>query len=296
MPKLNVQQTNANVIKAFQMALENTNPNLLDNWYFVGGGSQLRDGVFPINQRGQSSYSASGFCVDRWHTDGGFTLSANGVSQTISAAAYQMVQKDTFDRMYGKSYTLSMLLTDGTVKCGTITLPSAYTGVTTPYDAFNDGSHYATLLIYDTGDGQIFRWGGNNVAAVKLEVGTVSTIKNDIPPVFSEEKAKCLYYMWRQTFPVNSIIGIGTALSATSIMVNIDAPVAMRNNAGSNITFTANVGLLGDGGIYTAAAVTGVDIYDNHIRLICTSSGLTPYKNYTFFTLSETTMAVSNEV
>ena len=28
-----------------------SNRNLLDNAYFVGGGSQLGDGVFPINQR-----------------------------------------------------------------------------------------------------------------------------------------------------------------------------------------------------------------------------------------------------
>ena len=31
------------------------NPNLLDNWYFVGGGSQQGGGQFPINQRARPS-------------------------------------------------------------------------------------------------------------------------------------------------------------------------------------------------------------------------------------------------
>ena len=46
-----------------------SNPNLLDNWYFVGGGSQQNSGQFPINQRGQTSYTASAqnqYCIDRW--------------------------------------------------------------------------------------------------------------------------------------------------------------------------------------------------------------------------------------
>lgn len=47
----------------YQKALRNIggrpNRNLLDNWYFVGGGSQQGGGQFPINQRGETSYSTS---------------------------------------------------------------------------------------------------------------------------------------------------------------------------------------------------------------------------------------------
>lgn len=43
------------------------NENLLDNWYFVGGGSQQGGGQFPINQRGQTSYSGTNQnAIDRW--------------------------------------------------------------------------------------------------------------------------------------------------------------------------------------------------------------------------------------
>ena len=44
--------------------------NLLDNWYFVGGGSQQGGGQFPINQRGETSRSGSGGFIDRWKLSG----------------------------------------------------------------------------------------------------------------------------------------------------------------------------------------------------------------------------------
>ena len=44
-----------------------SNENLLDNWYFVGGGSQQGGEQFPINQREQTSYSGTGYGIDRWY-------------------------------------------------------------------------------------------------------------------------------------------------------------------------------------------------------------------------------------
>ena len=42
-------------------------PNLLDNWYFAGGGTT---GTFPINQRGQTSYAVdSEYSIDRWRME-----------------------------------------------------------------------------------------------------------------------------------------------------------------------------------------------------------------------------------
>lgn len=46
--------------------------NLLDNWYFVGGGSQQGSGQFPINQRGQTEYSGIGYMIDRWKSRSGW--------------------------------------------------------------------------------------------------------------------------------------------------------------------------------------------------------------------------------
>ena len=64
--------------------LQVVNRNLLDNWYFVSGGSQLGDGVFPINQRGQTVYSGTNiYTIDRWRTTGAqksIEVSSDGLS------------------------------------------------------------------------------------------------------------------------------------------------------------------------------------------------------------------------
>ena len=68
------------------------NPNLLDNWYFVGGGSQRGDGQFPINRRGHAPYTSYGYSLDRWFFNAvkvGATvlnIGPNGISVTTSEA------------------------------------------------------------------------------------------------------------------------------------------------------------------------------------------------------------------
>lgn len=99
-----------------------SNPNLLDNWYFVGGGSQLGEGVFPINQRGQTSYSDSeAYTIDRWKQRGdnistSFNLTENGVVIPSGTAAsglrgyFQTIASPK--KLKGKTVTLSALVTN----------------------------------------------------------------------------------------------------------------------------------------------------------------------------------------
>ena len=99
-----------------------TNPNLLDNWYFVGGGSQQGNGIFPINQRGQTSYSPDQRVntIDRWDAVRGqtFTLTANGL-QTQPVSGYTDTWKfqqeiKSHSNYIGKTLTLSCLFTNST--------------------------------------------------------------------------------------------------------------------------------------------------------------------------------------
>ena len=62
--------------------LQVVNRNLLDNWYFVGGGSQLGDGVFPINQRGQTTFNGNWYGIDRWKANlsGAVTINTDSIS------------------------------------------------------------------------------------------------------------------------------------------------------------------------------------------------------------------------
>ena len=70
-----------NLSKTLEMldsVLEDVRPNLLINPCFVGGGTGW--GVFPINQRGKTSYGAS-YGFDRWGMNGGtVTLGPTGVT------------------------------------------------------------------------------------------------------------------------------------------------------------------------------------------------------------------------
>lgn len=282
----------------FNIGAGGSNRNLLDNWYFVGGGSQLGDGIFPINQRGQASYPSISACIDRWKTDGGFTLSSSGISQDITLAAYQMATKDFIDRLYGKTLTMSMMLTDGTIKSGTFTMPSAYTGEVTVLTAVSDGSHYIGLLIYDTGIGQICRMMGNNIAAVKLELGTVSTLANDPPPDFGEELRKCQRYLWIEKFPANTVIGSGLTFN-TNTIYDIVTPVAMRT--GGTITMTASTSLyvVYNATYALAGVVNGISSHGNHLRVSMDNNGGNDYGtlNHADLLVSyETVVVVANEL
>ena len=272
-----------------------TNPNLLDNAYFVGGGSQLGDGVFPINQRGLTSYPSSGPCIDRWRTDGGFTVSSSGVSQTFSAAAFQIVDASFFARLLGKTFTLSLLLTDGTIKSGQITLPNSVPASAEFYSAFNDGTHYAASILYPGGNGQLFRFGGDNIAAVKMEYGTVSTLANDVPPDFWEELEKCQHYLWVVSFPSGSILSTGYA-SGDFFITDIILPTTIREG-NLALTFNANVLIIGNGTAVVAASVIGVTRHGNHLRTyINPASALTNQNLYAFVTSADTVMVVSAEL
>lgn len=99
-------------------------PNLLDNWLFVGGGSQQGNGQFPINQRKSTSYTTTGYTVDRWQIgiNNGVTVQSDSVLITDSSGSHQnwkiFTQKIPDANKYrGLTLTLSILC-GGTVTSG----------------------------------------------------------------------------------------------------------------------------------------------------------------------------------
>lgn len=179
-----------------------SNRNLLDNAYFVGGGSQLGDGVFPINQRGLSNYGA-GYTIDRWKLSSGGTLVFTNDGISIDGLFFQ---KKVIDFTVGETYTLSRQTTDGNVVSATGVVPS------------NEG-----WIIGDQTFGVYFRpstkvcdiqiWGTYLLKAVKLEKGTVSTLANDAQPDYWQELDKCLYYFERITNNGSGPITIGAGFA-----------------------------------------------------------------------------------
>lgn len=274
-----------------------SNRNLLDNWYFVGGGSQLGDGVAPINQRGQTSYAGVVNGMDRWRgwtAQSTVTLQADGVHLTGTGNIGFISFLPTTFRTYlqNQTVTLSVLFTDGTLLTQTAALGTAdawiggvgANGIRVEF-AFASAPYF---LIYNTA-GQSF-----GVVAAKLEKGSVSTLANDPPPDFGEELEKCLRYLWVWKLPAYNFSGVvlyaGTATEGTIVLT---APVPMREGT-PTVAFT-NTLYFGAGG--TISSVSWAAIRNNRVTIACaTSGGMTSGNLYpTNAGASDVTITVSNE-
>lgn len=85
-------------------------PNLLDNAIFIGGGSQQGGGQLPVNQRGQTSYTAAGYTIDRWTCSASITLDINSDGITIDASNIgEFIRTIVPNIVPGETYTLSVL-------------------------------------------------------------------------------------------------------------------------------------------------------------------------------------------
>lgn len=209
MPKLNVKQNNSNVIKAFQVALETGHRNLLDNpWW--GSGE-------VVNQRGVSSETAPSFqyTIDRWKMNPSssvtYSIGAGGITFTVPSAGYiQMIQYFLNPAILnGKTLTASVLLSNGTIQSGTISRTNG-----TAQIFFNTGSLAALLQTDNTF--RVTAYATQTIRAVKLEIGSYSTLANDVPPDYDSEKRKCMAYFRRITVQDNGFIALGWATSATA--------------------------------------------------------------------------------
>lgn len=103
------------------------NRNLLDNWYFAGGGSRL-----PINSRGQTVYQVSGTeaTIDRWilrNSNGAgspsVTVQNDGVQVSFNAKTASNLQSfmqnvSDFYSLAGKTVTLSCLIASNSLSSG----------------------------------------------------------------------------------------------------------------------------------------------------------------------------------
>lgn len=176
-----------------------TNPNLLDNPWFT------------VNQRGESSYPSTTwtYWVDRWTLlskssgtigrtillDSGIKISADTISTTCDIVA-QRKMKDDF--VFGKAYTLSFMLGDGTIysKSGVITEPDGtykiniyLTGGGLNVRIANEINQQVSCIITAMEDNPAV-----TLRAVKLELGSISTLALDTAPNTATELLKCQRY------------------------------------------------------------------------------------------------------
>jgi hypothetical protein len=200
------------------------NRNLLDNAYFIGGGSQNGYGVFPINQRGQASYTSTYTGVDRWKQ----TTAAGQCSITLRSDCMRMQRTSAGGNPPINQYFATAQAIDKPATFSMLYRTS--TNGNTNYFRFRwhdkDGTEYADYSLPNT-NGQIHLatltrtmangWSSVgfqmmsstaigdyiDIIACKFEIGTTQTLAhqengswvlNEIPD-YREELRKCQAYL-----------------------------------------------------------------------------------------------------
>lgn len=264
-----------------------TRPNILDNWYFAGGGSQQGGGQFPINQRAQTTYTAGNpkqYTIDRW-----WAFSLGSVQVTVHGDCIELVSGgewsqiaqtvENFASTYaGKTLTYSILFKEPTTS-------------DTLYVRLQNDDNRTTFIPVGTMlfTGQMVVSGSSNTAfnlidwtagasckivAVKVELGTQQTLAcqdadgnwvlNDAPPNYTQELLKCQRYYYESSW-----IACNMVYGPVHMACHVEFPVPMQRVPDVTIMSTggaANVMSKWDSGLDTAitvraTAVTGRSIY-----------------------------------
>lgn len=240
-------------------------PNLLDNWYFAGGG-------FPVNQRGEASYGGTNniMTVDRWalrkssSSSATVTPSSDGLvfvgdSVGISSGGLTGLNQpiENKEMFAGQTVTISALVKNVTVSASN-QLSLRLTSANGRYlHSYNHGS------VYINGDGLVSRTltvNAANVAAyshlnfgfmlatnqsasmtiiaVKMELGDTQTLArlengewvlNELPN-YQEQLARCQRHLYvANTYGAPyARFGLGATTSTTAAEFLVHPPVPMR--------------------------------------------------------------------
>ena len=251
-----------------------SNRNILDNWWFSTG---------LINQRGVTSgdFTDGRYRFDRWQTTygqspsgGTWELTSDGLVITGNTSAVYFRQKiENVGLLTGKRLTASVMMADGSIYCGTMQR-------TTGDQSFSSPTTGLSLMIHGGG----LRFGAAagysfTIKAVKLEVGTMSTLHLDAPPNPAEELAKCQRYLIKIGAGYK---GLAVALSASAADLAIQIP-PMRTtptlSKGGTITLQTATGT---SFTPTSITITGADPNAGFFVLKSYATNLTQAAFYRF--------------
>lgn len=186
-------------------------PNILENWYFFGGGS-YQAGRFPINQKATTSQTAIGWFIDRWrkaNANGTTSLVTGGLVLTGTGSATCAINQpiEYSQKLLGKQVTASFLNSAGSIASATCTLPTSLPSSATTY-ATSPSIGGVTLWVRGNSSYFYVELGcsatsSNAVVAVKLELGPNQTLARQVGstwvlneiPHFATELMKCQRHM-----------------------------------------------------------------------------------------------------
>ena len=186
--------------------------NLLDN-------SDFRN---PVNQRGKTSYTGSGYIIDRWYIDAGSCTIENGngiiVSSPDDTKMTFMQYLENIDAE--KVYTFAIKDSDGNV----------YLIQSTPGERIEENTSFGTIIAkmlsgnltfaitISAANSKKFIW-----AALYEGSYTVETLPPYVPKGYAVELAECLRYFERLGETFSNVLGnaVYAASNAASIIISI---------------------------------------------------------------------------
>ena len=226
------------------------NPNLLDNWFFAR----------PVNQRGQTEYTAAGYTVDRWKLSQWNTdevaakLKKTGLNISGSAegkANSTYIEENIDFPFAGKTVTISAIISEINKNSNTLCLflranntllhscPIKSTGlVSTTYTFANN---FDGIVGFEIGQGGSEGGSGSGdftILAAKLELGSTQTLAhkesekwvlNEIPD-FGEQLRRCQRYCVDVTPSVTFNSMYGGTLFSTGCDFLVPIPVTLRES------------------------------------------------------------------
>lgn len=230
-----------------------SNPNLLDNWYFGR----------PVNQRGQTEYTAVGYTVDRWKLDIGEAVTLeDGCICLKKSGTYLGEYFDDFNQFIGMTLTGSVLLSDGTLRTGSF----VYNGSVNQGQTFfsSELGFYVQALSDSSTQCEINSNVDNvKIKAVKLELGSTQTLAhkegdkwvlNEIPD-FGEQLRRCQRYFVRLT----NAYGYGWTYNSSIANFFVSLPTTMRANPVIKLTTNGEIQTING-----AKSVTGFEAKGIH--------------------------------
>ena len=223
-----------------------TNPNLLDNPWFT------------VNQRGASSYTSSGYSVDRWILGAGSLASRTAntpyilLTTLVANTNAWMRQKTEFDLDITKRITYSAIIESSVTSNYGFALKMSnmddLTQSKTEWFATTSGEKTLVSMTELPYKNTAFEIVANSQAnasvkiyALKAELGSVSTLAMDTAPNYTTELLKCQRYFVRYASTANnSSISFGAIATGNKQWYGvISLPVVMR--AAPTITYDGTV-------------------------------------------------------
>ena len=231
--------------------------NLLHNWDFRN----------PVNQRGLTSYSNRNYTIDRWKwtaSDSGLvtTLNSGYITLTNNTGEYGYWRQQLERTLEDGVYAISCITSDGTLYSKAVTVTGG-----SPSPGVNVGSH--GYLYFTSTPNVVMRiaaGGSVSLKAIKLEIGSVSTLANDPPADYGEQLALCQRYqlsLFSDLVPA-TVVGTNTLyfLIPTPVQMRITPSIAINNfqirdmNGVEQAGFTITVSSVRSNGIMVRAEKT----------------------------------------